>query len=77
MPSKVANYRLGWAVFSTANQPQTSPNLKFCFIKMSHRATLIYNDFDSNSRVTQVLRIDRQASGCCQLCMHVQTDVRT
>ena len=29
MQSKVANNRLGWAVFSTANHPQTSPNLKF------------------------------------------------
>ena len=36
MPSKIANNRLGWAVFSTANHPKTSPNLKFCYKKMSH-----------------------------------------
>ena len=29
MQSKVANNRLGWAVFSTANHSKTSPNLKF------------------------------------------------
>ena len=42
MPSKVANNRLGWAVFSTANQQKTSLNLKFCSIKIAHRATYIY-----------------------------------
>jgi hypothetical protein len=27
--------------FSTCNRPKTSPNIKFCTIKMSHRATYI------------------------------------
>ena len=40
MPSKLTCFSLGWAVFSTANWPKTSPNLKFCFIYMSHRTTL-------------------------------------
>ena len=34
MPSKVANNRLGWAVFNTANQQKTSLNLKFCSKKL-------------------------------------------
>ena len=41
LPSKVANDRLGWAVFRTANRPKTSPNLKFCFIKIAHCATYL------------------------------------
>ena len=47
MPSKIAHFSLIAVIFSTANQPKTIPNLKFCFIKMAHRATYmyIYNDF--------------------------------
>ena len=47
MPSKIAHFSLIAVIFSTANQPKTIPNLKFCFIKMAHRATYmyIYNDY--------------------------------
>ena len=31
-PLKLAYFSFGWAVFSTANWPKTSPNLKLCFI---------------------------------------------
>ena len=42
MPSEVAYFNTQSEIFSTANRPKTSPNLIFCFIKMTHRAT--YND---------------------------------
>ena len=37
LPSKVAYNRLGCPVFSTANQPETSSNLKFCHKDCSPR----------------------------------------
>ena len=53
MPSKVANDRLGCTVFSTANQPKTSPSLKFCSLKyLTER--LIYNDFVFRSKIEEV-----------------------
>ena len=48
LTSKAANNRVGWAVFSTANRPKTSPNIKFCSIKIAHRATCMNNDFEHN-----------------------------
>ena len=45
MPQKIlkkaTNNRLGWAVFSTADRPKTSPNVKFCSMKIAHRATYL------------------------------------
>ena len=49
MPSKVAYFTAQSEIFSTANQPKTSPNIIFCSIKMAHRGIYIYlyyNDFD-------------------------------
>ena len=42
LPSKVAKNKLGWAVFSTANRPKNSPNLKFGSIKISHYAIYVW-----------------------------------
>ena len=42
MPSKVAYFSLIWACFNTANGPKTSPNQKWCSIKMSQLGTFIY-----------------------------------
>ena len=39
MPSKVAYFTA--IIFSTANWPKTSPNIKLCFIKMAHRTTYL------------------------------------
>ena len=36
-------------IFSTAVQPKTSSNIKFCNIKTAHLVTFIYYDFDHNS----------------------------
>ena len=42
MSSKVAYFSLIEEIFSAADlQPKTSPNFKFCFIKMAHRVTYI------------------------------------
>ena len=40
LPSKVAYFMAKSEIFSTANLPKTSPNLKFCSIKIAHHATL-------------------------------------
>ena len=41
-PSKVAHNRPPPFFFSIANRPKTSPNLIFCFIKMSPYATMTF-----------------------------------
>ena len=43
--SKLVKNSLGRAGSSIANRPKTSPNVKFCSIKMAHRATFMYNGF--------------------------------
>ena len=50
LPPKVAYFSLISEIFSTANQLKTSPNFKLFFIKMAHRATYIYNVFDSTTK---------------------------
>ena len=40
-PSKVAHNCRKMFFFNTANWPKTSPNLKFCSIKIAHRTTYI------------------------------------
>ena len=40
-PSKIGYVSKIGEIFSTAGRPKTSPNLKFCFIKIAHRVTYI------------------------------------
>ena len=39
LPSKVAYFTVQSEIFSAANWPKTSPNLKLYSIKMAHRGT--------------------------------------
>ena len=50
-------------IFSPAGRSKTSPNLKFCSIKITH-PQLIYNDFASATPTTNMSKIKLQGTDC-------------